>query len=133
MPNCLSIRTSIAAVMRRYAGETKAIWRNWTSEDFGNMVRPRKPAQRPILCQNDYTAYGAIDVLNTRGLQVGRDLSLVGYDNSEAREGLGDGKAILTTIDRPADLLGRRAPPSSWSTRLPMGNRKLSTSESPQN
>jgi LacI family transcriptional regulator len=61
-----------------------------------------------LVCSNDYVALGVVDAMRQRGLAPGRDLSIVGYDNIEARH-LGSGeRPILTTIDSPVEKIGRR-------------------------
>ena len=61
-----------------------------------------------MLCTNDIIALGAVEVLQQRGMQAGRELSLVGHDNYEERI-LRSANPILTTIDNPADVEGSHA------------------------
>jgi len=62
-----------------------------------------------LICQNDYFALGAVAALRAKGLEPGRDVSLIGYDNIEKHGGNPTTQPILTTIDNPTDLIGRRA------------------------
>lgn len=60
-----------------------------------------------IFCANDRTAWGAYQALETLGLEVPRDVSIVGFDNQETlapflRPG-------LTTLELPFVEMGRRA------------------------
>ncbi|MBM7505895.1 LacI family DNA-binding transcriptional regulator [Agromyces aurantiacus] len=60
-----------------------------------------------IFCANDRTAWGAYQALETLGLEVPRDVSIVGFDNQETlapflRPG-------LTTLGLPFVEMGRRA------------------------
>jgi LacI family transcriptional regulator, galactose operon repressor len=60
-----------------------------------------------IFCANDRTAWGAYQALESLGLQVPRDVSIVGFDNQETlapflRPG-------LTTLELPFVAMGRRA------------------------
>lgn len=60
-----------------------------------------------IFCANDRTAWGAYQALESLGLEVPRDVSIVGFDNQETlaphlRPG-------LTTLELPFVAMGRRA------------------------
>jgi DNA-binding LacI/PurR family transcriptional regulator len=59
-----------------------------------------------IFCYNDMTALGVLEEAGKRGLQVGRDLSVVGFDDLFFAALLQPG---LTTIRQPMRELGRRA------------------------
>jgi len=88
--------------------EARSVWQTLAREPFDRWFNP-KTGPTAIICGNDFIAYGAVEVLERRGLTVGEDLSLVGYDNSEKWEGLGDGVPRLTTIDRSTDIVGQQA------------------------
>ncbi|MFA9480028.1 LacI family DNA-binding transcriptional regulator [Phycisphaerales bacterium AB-hyl4] len=61
-----------------------------------------------FICHNDRLALGAVDALRQRGLEPGKDLSLVGYDNMEDRiHEAAPAVPILSTIDNPMDLVGQ--------------------------
>ncbi len=60
-----------------------------------------------IFCANDRTAWGAYQALESLGLRVPNDVSIVGFDNQETlapflRPG-------LTTLELPFVAMGRRA------------------------
>lgn len=57
-----------------------------------------------LLCDNEQIACAAITALNSRGLQVGKNISLVCFDNSFYAENAG-----LTAIDVPFFQMGREA------------------------
>ena len=59
-----------------------------------------------IFAHNDRTALGVLDALSTRGLIAGRDVSVVGYDNTSASRAPG---LALTTVDIHSVELGRAA------------------------
>ena len=65
---------------------------------------PKPPTA--LVAVNDFAAFAIIQEANKRGIHVPKDLSVVGFDNSEAytpRPG------ILTTIRQPFEEIGRRA------------------------
>lgn len=59
-----------------------------------------------IFAHNDRTALGVLDALTTRGLAPGKDVSVVGYDNTSASRAPG---LALTTVDIHAIEQGRAA------------------------
>ncbi|WP_245528703.1 LacI family DNA-binding transcriptional regulator [Brachybacterium squillarum] len=59
-----------------------------------------------VFAHNDRAALGVLDVAVDRGLVPGRDLSVVGYDNSSPGRAPG---TALTTVDLRAEELGRVA------------------------
>ncbi len=60
------------------------------------------------ICSSDLIAFGVIDAMREAGIEPGRDISVVGYDNIEEKEPHIYGSPILTTIDDPIDLIGKR-------------------------
>jgi DNA-binding LacI/PurR family transcriptional regulator len=66
----------------------------------------RKKRPTAIFCYNDMTALGVLEEAGKRGLVVGRDLSVVGFDDLFFAALLQPG---LTTIRQPKRELGRRA------------------------
>lgn len=59
-----------------------------------------------ILCPDDFAAFGALNVAHDRGLVVGKDISIAGYD------GISIGRHIepkLTTIRQDSKAIGRKA------------------------
>lgn len=61
---------------------------------------------RALLCMNDRLAFGAYQACQERGLVVGRDISVVSFDNDELAAYLRPG---LTTIGLPHESMGRDA------------------------
>jgi DNA-binding LacI/PurR family transcriptional regulator len=59
-----------------------------------------------IYAHNDQAAFGVLEALAVRGLVAGRDVSVVGHDNSSMSRAAGTG---LTTIDINGVKLGRDA------------------------
>ena len=59
-----------------------------------------------IFACNDLMAAGVLQAAEQRGVDVPRQLSVVGYDNNPICKLL---RVPLTTIAQPADLMGRRA------------------------
>ncbi len=65
-------------------------------------------ALRPeaIFCMNDLAAVGALHVLSEEGLEVPRDISLVGYDDIEIAAYC---RPPLTTVRQPTEEIGHTA------------------------
>lgn len=82
-------------------------FRTYTRQTFGQWYRPGQ-GPTALICGNDYTAWGVIDVLNEHGLTPGKDLSIIGHDNIEQRGTTPAEHPILTTIDVPFDVIGQR-------------------------
>ena len=59
-----------------------------------------------IFCMNDFIAGGAYDRLNERGIQIGGEIAVVGFDN---REMASYGKPPLTTMELPLHDIGYKA------------------------
>jgi DNA-binding LacI/PurR family transcriptional regulator len=57
-----------------------------------------------IFAHNDQAALGVLDALAARGLEPGRDVSVIGYDNSSVSSAPG---TSLTSVDLGARELGR--------------------------
>jgi LacI family transcriptional regulator len=57
-----------------------------------------------IVAVNDLLALGAMSAIQERGLVVGRDVSVTGYDNISLAE---TAHPTLTTVHQPAQELGR--------------------------
>ncbi len=57
-----------------------------------------------IVAVNDLLALGALSAVQERGLVVGRDVSITGYDNIWLSD---SSHPTLTTVDQPAQELGR--------------------------
>ncbi len=58
-----------------------------------------------IFCVNDLTAIGAMHAVHQRGLKVGRDIAIAGFDGISDTAHTQPG---LTTIDQPVYQIGRR-------------------------
>lgn len=65
-------------------------------------------AERPqaIFCMNDEMAIGAMRCLRQHGLRIPQDIAIAGFDNIEFAAYT---EPALTTIDQPAEQLGRQA------------------------
>ncbi|MEX0744806.1 MAG: LacI family DNA-binding transcriptional regulator [Phycisphaeraceae bacterium] len=61
-----------------------------------------------LICSNDTVALAVRDAAHQKGLRVGRDLSIVGYDNAEVHGPHQVERPILTTIDNPVEQIGLR-------------------------
>ncbi len=59
-----------------------------------------------IFCMNDSMAAGVYDFVYERGMEVGKDISIVGYDNKELSDYL---RPRLTTNKLPLNAIGRKA------------------------
>jgi LacI family transcriptional regulator len=58
------------------------------------------------VCLNDVVAFGAIDAVADAGLQVGRDVRVIGFDDvQDARRS----RPALASMAVPAESAGRRA------------------------
>lgn len=65
-----------------------------------------------IFCQNDNIALAAYDVCNERGITIGEDISIVGFDNDSYSQHIRPG---LTTINFPIAEMGMGAAQSLLS------------------
>ena len=65
----------------------------------------RVPDLDALFVANDLMARGALTVLTERGLDVPRDVALVGYDDSPAAT---SGELPLTTVSQPSIAMGAR-------------------------
>lgn len=79
------------------------------ARDFGRWLSETPQTDlTAIVCDNDLIVMGAMDAMRAHGLVPGRDLSLVGVDNLEQRNGNPVSEPVITTIDNPKDIVGRR-------------------------
>lgn len=60
-----------------------------------------------VLCVSDQVALGLMDALIARGIEPGRDISVVGQDNLEENPAGAVDDPMLATVDRNNDGLGR--------------------------
>lgn len=74
------------------------------------LMQPRPPTA--VFCANDETALGVMDAAHRRGLRVGRDLAIVGFDDTAAARAA---VPALTTVHQPLVEVARQA------TRLLLG------------
>ncbi len=72
------------------------------------LTRSNRPVDRPsaLVCGNDVIAYGVLLEAERRGLDVPRDLSVIGFDDLEWSRHL---RPSLTTIHLPTDEVWTRA------------------------
>jgi DNA-binding LacI/PurR family transcriptional regulator len=104
-------RRSFEATMREHGlADTAVVERGDLTEEGGYratvrlLSRPKRPTA--VFAVNDMSCVGALSAAEESGLQVPRDLSLVGYDNtylSRLRH------LWLTTVDNASHDVGRRA------------------------
>jgi len=64
------------------------------------------PGPRAIICSNDQTALGVLDVLEARGIRVPHDVLVTGFDGIAAAA---HSRPRLTTVHQPMVELGRAA------------------------
>ncbi len=101
------IRAEMAELGLRFAAERSC---GDSEPDAGyeaaGAILDAAPGTRAILCLNDRLAFGAYQACQERGIRVGIDVSLVGFDNDELASYLRPG---LTTIALPHEEMGREA------------------------
>lgn len=66
-------------------------------------------AGKLLFITSDFIAFGVLDVLKEVGIEAGRDLQLVSYDNLEAYNMRPFGEPILTSIHHPKAAIVTRA------------------------
>ncbi len=104
-------RTGYSRSMKRLGleSEIRSV-RGGFTEDGGSMgmqsLLATGPRPTAVFVANDLAAIGVLKVLDTEGLSVPDDISVVGYDNTSmaASHRLG-----LTTVDQPRHDMGRMA------------------------
>ncbi|GMQ98635.1 MAG: LacI family DNA-binding transcriptional regulator [Acidimicrobiia bacterium] len=104
-------RTGYERSMRRHGleNEIQSVKGGFTEEGGNAGIRTllaRRPRPTAIFVANDLAAIAVLEVLDTEGLRVPQDVSVVGYDNTamSASHRLG-----LTTVDQPRHDMGRMA------------------------
>lgn len=81
-------------------------WRGATNARFSAWLDAH-PDCTAVITENDFVAFGVMDVLQSRGMTVGQDLAVASYGNVEPA--LGDKpSAILTTIDEQMPIIAQR-------------------------
>jgi DNA-binding LacI/PurR family transcriptional regulator len=83
----------------RFVGAASARMAEWLHEDWDEL------SCTALLCQNDQTAIGAMEALQEAGLHVPDDVSIVGFDGTEAAEYC---RPCLTTVKMPLFEIGAR-------------------------
>ena len=66
----------------------------------------RDPKVDAIVCFNDAVAFGVVDAVADTGLQVGRDIRVIGFDDVKDAE---RARPALASVSVPAESAGRRA------------------------
>jgi LacI family transcriptional regulator len=94
------------SVPYRVANRSDDHWRERAQNAFSQWLN--STSATALICQYDTLALVALEVMRARGLQLGRDLSIVGYGNAEAHEPYKVDRPILTTINNRSDQVGRR-------------------------
>ncbi|HKM35871.1 MAG TPA: LacI family DNA-binding transcriptional regulator [Lachnospiraceae bacterium] len=79
-------------------------WRRQSAKE--NMEKLIEAGVTAVFCMNDLMAGGAYDCIIDQKLQVGRDISVVGYDNRMISEYL---RPRLTTNEIPFQEIGKKA------------------------
>ncbi len=62
-----------------------------------------------LFITSDFVAFGAIDAMKEAGIEPGRDLQLVSYDNLEGSNMRPFGEPTLTSMDHPKAEISKRA------------------------
>lgn len=88
-----------------------ALWAagDWTRDGGARAMRELLSQEEPptaVFCANDLTAIGALDAAFAAGLDVPRDLAIVGVDDIDAAALV---RPALTTVRVPAEEIGRAA------------------------
>jgi LacI family transcriptional regulator len=101
-----------ARAYRSIASEGPPVMFGQWSEAWGHEAVSRlwdMPGPKPdgIFCGNDQIARAVVDALRERGVDVPRDVSVVGFDNWEIVAG--QTRPPLTTVDMNLKALGREA------------------------
>ncbi|WEX08193.1 LacI family DNA-binding transcriptional regulator [Chelativorans sp. AA-79] len=101
-----------AEAYRRLVGEGAEVLHGEWSELWGHAAVDRlwsAGGEMPdgIFCGNDQIARGVVDALRERGIEVPRDVSVVGFDNWEIVASIT--RPPLTTVDMNLKALGREA------------------------
>ena len=77
----------------------------WAASEFAKENIERLKQQKLIWCASDLTALGIADVLQQNGVEIGKDISLIGYDNISNLVSYRE-PPYLTTIDPKQFELG---------------------------
>ncbi len=85
--------------MRGHEVSAREIVKGWLTSPAG------KHCFDGIVCMQDNMAYGAYLALREHGLEVPRDVALIGYDNLNSELFRANGLE-LSSVDQPAELIG---------------------------
>lgn len=104
-------RTGYKRSMQRHglASEIRSVRGGFTEEDGSMGMRSlllNGPRPTAVFVANDLAAIGALSVLESEGLNVPGDISVVGYDNTALA---GSHRLGLTTVDQPRHDIGLMA------------------------
>jgi DNA-binding LacI/PurR family transcriptional regulator len=104
-------RTGYISAMRRHRLTPHVIRSEYTDAAGAKAIRELLDTRgnnlpTAIVAANDFNAIGAISALEEAGLQVPRDVSVVGYDNTSLAALR---HVSLTTVDQPRVEMGRLA------------------------
>ena len=76
------------------------------------LERPARKRPTGVICSSDLMAIGAMQEALAQGLQIPRDLSIVGFDGIDAADWT---NPPLTTVEQPIDEIARTAVEALWS------------------
>jgi len=82
-------------------------WRDIAADGFLSMY-DESSATTAYICQDDKIAFGVMDAMRGMGLVPGKDISLVGYNNIGKHGVYYGDNSVLTTIDNPTEIIGKR-------------------------
>lgn len=102
-------RSGYRAAMRRHGLAPRVVPGRFTEASGVTSATKLLASDEPftaIFAGNDMCALGALTVLNTAGVQVPDEVSVVGYDNTFVSA---LGRISLTSVDQHRDQIGRRA------------------------
>ncbi|MEZ9834299.1 LacI family DNA-binding transcriptional regulator [Vibrio breoganii] len=94
------------------------------NHDAVRRLLDRAPQITAIFCQNDNIALAVYDVCAERGITIGKELSVIGFDNDSHSQHV---RPRLTTIDYPVHRIGEVAAKALLAR---IDNRKYSPSNS---
>lgn len=76
------------------------------NHDKARRLLDRAPDISAIFCQNDNIALAVYDIAIERGIKIGKDLSVVGFDNDSHSQHI---RPRLTTVNFPVEEMGTEA------------------------
>jgi LacI family transcriptional regulator len=92
--------------MRLVAEESCLEWEPENGHALASKLLDSRDDVKAIICMNDRLSFGAYHACMERGLSVGKDISIVSFDDDEVAAYLRPG---LTTIGLPYEQMGREA------------------------